>query len=103
MDADGSRSGRDILAEFARKYLWWGTPAAALRSPDRVIAQVMELGDFADVARAVDAFGERRLVAVIERSEPGWFSPKSWAYWHYRLHLTPYDRMPPPRPRRVLS
>ena len=94
MDADGSRSGRDILAEFARKYLWWGTPAVALRSPARVIAQVMELGDFADVERAIGAFGERRLVAVIERSEPGWFSPKSWAYWHYRLGLSSVDHVP---------
>jgi len=102
MGTDRSPLRLESLAELARKYLWWSSPDAAGRSPNRVIAQVLELGDFDDVQRLIELLGERALVKVVEHAEPGWFSPKSWAYWHYRLRLTPYDRTPPPAPRRVL-
>ncbi|MDH2909882.1 MAG: hypothetical protein PXZ07_07215 [Candidatus Eremiobacteraeota bacterium] len=102
MGTDRLQLHRESLAELARKYLWWRSPEAAMRSPNRVIAQVLEMGDFDDVQRAIETFGERALIDVVECAEPGWLSPKSWAYWHYRLRLTPYDRTPPPAPRRVL-
>jgi len=102
MGMDRSQLRRETLSGLARKYLWWRSPEAAVRSPGRVIAQVLEMGDFDDVQRVIETFGERALINVLERAEPGWLSPKSWAYWHYRLRLTPYDRTPPPVPRRTL-
>jgi hypothetical protein len=51
-----------------------------LRQPDRVIAQVLEFGDFDSVLR---------------RAQPGWFSPRSWSYWHLKLGLSASGAVPP--------
>lgn len=39
----------EILKPFASKYIWWKTPDEAVAMPERVIAQVMDIGDYADV------------------------------------------------------
>jgi hypothetical protein len=36
---------------------------------------------------------------VLQRAEAGWFSPRSWTYWHRKLDLAPADAIPP-LPRR---
>jgi hypothetical protein len=33
-----------LLAELARKYIWWMTPAEASEFPARIVAQVIRLG-----------------------------------------------------------
>jgi len=43
----------DHLLPLARKYLWWMPPEEAVTMPDRVIAQVMNLGDYDDVQRGI--------------------------------------------------
>ncbi len=91
-----------ILAALAPKYLWWKPVDGARFTDDRIIAQVMNIGDLADVEAMVDALGHERLRASIARAQPGWFSPRSWTYWHYRLGLTPFDETPGPPPKRVL-
>ncbi|MGQ0593773.1 MAG: hypothetical protein ACT4QB_14350 [Gammaproteobacteria bacterium] len=45
---------REILRQFAAKYIWWKTPGGALQYPDRVIAQVMDIGDYGGKPRAGD-------------------------------------------------
>lgn len=60
----------------------------ALNHPDRVIAQVMDLGD-------------QRLAQVLLHAEAGWFSPRSWTYWHRKLDLAPRDAIPPLPQRRL--
>jgi hypothetical protein len=90
---------RDALKPFARKYIWWKTPEEAVAFPERVIAQVMELGDYDDVQTLARDVGDAVLRRVIARAEPGWFSEKSWAYWHYRLALARPGQVPA-RPRR---
>jgi hypothetical protein len=86
---------------LAGRYIWWKTPQDALHFPQRILAQVMELGDYEDVQRMVETFGEARLSEVLRDAEPGLFSPRSWAYWHYRLGLVPYNHVPPLPQRRV--
>jgi hypothetical protein len=44
-----------------------------------VIAQVLEFGDFDSVLR---------------RAQPGWFSPRSWTYWHLKLCLSASGAVP---------
>ncbi len=39
------------LEAFATRYVWWQAPAEALTFPARVIAQVMDIGDWEDVQR----------------------------------------------------
>jgi len=75
------------IHDWAAKYIWWQTPEEAARRPRRVMAQVMDLGTFADVRSLEVAAGPDALAEVIRQAEPGWFSPRSWHFWHRRLGL----------------
>jgi hypothetical protein len=44
-----SRVDREFLKRLARKYIWRKTPDEALAEPARIMAQVMNMGDYADV------------------------------------------------------
>ncbi len=85
----------EALRPFAARYVWWKTPEEALSSPQRVIAQVMNIGDFDDVLALISIVGEEAMVATIKSAEAGQFSAKSWTYWHYRLGLAELDQVPP--------
>lgn len=89
----------DLLKPFARKYIWWKTPEEAFAFPARVLAQVMELGDFDDVRALAAQVGDAGLRRVFARAGAGWFSAKSWAYWHYRLGRARAGQVPA-QPRR---
>jgi hypothetical protein len=75
------------IRDWAAKYIWWQTPEEAARYPRRVMAQVMDLGTFADVRALEKLVGPEALAAVIRHAEPGWFSARSWHFWHRRLGL----------------
>ncbi len=82
------------LKSFASKYIWWKTPEEALLMPDRVIAQVMNMGDYADVQALAAQVGDTVLREVLTHAEAGQFNERSWAYWHYRLGLSDVDQIP---------
>ena len=82
------------LESFARKYVWWKNPDEALRYPQRVLAQVMDIGDHDDVERLARLVGDDGLRDVIAQAEAGQFRPRSWAYWHYRLGLADVEQVP---------
>lgn len=88
---------------LAKKYVWWKSLDEALRYPRQVIAQIMNLGTWTDVRRLETLVGRTDLRDVIEHADPGWFSPDSWCYWHYRLGLTPPARAVPAMPVRTLA
>jgi hypothetical protein len=89
------RCGDEILRELARKYIWWKSPDEALRTPQRIIAQVMNLGDYDDVQLLANQLGEETLCQALARSEAGQFNERSWTYWHYRLGLAELGEVPP--------
>ena len=89
------------LTSLARKYVWWKTPIEALEMPERVIAQVMNLGDYEDVQQLAHQVGDDVLRDVIAHAQAGQFDPRSWAYWHYRLGLASVDQVPPMPSRRL--
>ena len=62
--------------------------------PDRVIAQVMNMGDYADVQALAAQVGDTVLREVLTHAEAGQFNERSWAYWHYRLGLSDVDQIP---------
>lgn len=68
----------DHLLPLARKYLWWMPAEEAVTMPDRVIAQVMDLGDYDDMLLMTSLVGEAALCRVLTQAEVGQFSPKSW-------------------------
>ncbi|MDP2752472.1 MAG: hypothetical protein Q8O31_07725 [Rhodocyclaceae bacterium] len=83
------------LKPFASKYIWWKTPDEAVSMPYRVIAQVMNMGDYADVQRLAHQMGDDVLRETLCHAEAGQFNERSWAYWHYRLGLSNVDQVPP--------
>ena len=85
----------DALKPYARKYLWWKTPEEAISMPERVIAQVMNLGDWADVQALSALVGDEVLRQVVRHAQAGQFNERSWAYWHYRLDLADLNQVPP--------
>ena len=85
---------RDLLREFAHKYIWWLTPDEAMEFPDRIVCQVMNLGLFDDVARLAEAVGEESLRSALTQAEAGQFNARSWHYRHYRLGLAKPDQVP---------
>lgn len=90
------------LRELAAKYVWWKTPDEALTTPNRIIAQVMNIGDYADMFALAEQVGDDVLRDVITHAEAGQFNARSWAYWHYRLDLAELGAVPP-MPRRTFS
>lgn len=88
-------NARDVLTRLARKYIWWKTPGEALAGPERVIAQVMNLGDYADAHELAQLLGDRVLIDVLSHAQSGQFNERSWAYWHYRLGMASLNQVPP--------
>jgi hypothetical protein len=99
--ADLEDAQRDVLRDLAARYIWWKTPEDALAYPQRVIAQVMNIGDYDDVLRLSRAFSDDLLRQVIQQAEIGQFNARSWHYWHYRLNLAEIGAVPPLPARRL--
>lgn len=85
---------QDLLRGLAGKYIWWKTPEEAMSMPERVIAQVMNLGDYDDVQLMANQLGDSLLINVIVHAEVGQFNERSWHYWHYRLGLANPNEVP---------
>ncbi|MBI5141192.1 MAG: hypothetical protein HZA20_03225 [Nitrospirae bacterium] len=85
---------RDILKRLAAKYIWWKTPDEAIGQPERVVAQVMNIGDYDDVQMLAAQAGDDYLREVLARAEIGQYSERSWFYWHYRLGLAEPGQVP---------
>ncbi|QKE40485.1 MAG: hypothetical protein HO274_03535 [Ferrovum myxofaciens] len=88
------RVNQEALKPLASKYVWWKTPEDAVSMPERVIAQVMNIGDYMDVQTLATQVGDDVLREVLTHAEAGQFNERSWAYWHYRLGLSGVDRVP---------
>ncbi len=89
------------LRRLAQKYVWWQSPDIAVGKPERVIAQVMNIGDYDDVQAMATVLGDDVLRDVLIHAEAGQFNERSWHYWHYRLGLARYGEAPvPPMPIR---
>jgi len=83
----------ELLEKLASKYIWWKTAQEAIEHPDRVVAQVMNLGDY-EVQALVHRVDSAYLRQVLTEAEAGQFDARSWAYWHYRLGLCEPDKLP---------
>lgn len=90
---------QQFLADMA-KYIWWKTPQQAVAKPDRLIAQVMDIGTWDDLCRLVRVFPESHLLHILQHAEIGQFTPRSWSFWHLRLTD---NAAPPPMPPRIFE
>jgi hypothetical protein len=94
-------STRELIRRLATKYVWWQSAEEAAESPARVVAQVMNIGDYDDVQALVAAVGDAYLREILRHAEAGFFDARSWAYWHYRLNLAGPGAVPPLPARRT--
>jgi hypothetical protein len=92
---------RNELVPFARRYIWWQDPEQAVASPQRVVARVMNIGDYDDVQAVAKLVGDDYLREVLTHAEIGQFNARSWHYWHYRLGLAEPGQVPPLPTRRL--
>ena len=88
------RFSGETLKPLACKYIWWKGPDEAVTMPERVIAQVMNIGDYSDVQSLVAQVGDEVLRNVLAHAQAGQFNERSWAYWHYRLGLSSVGQVP---------
>jgi len=93
-------SQRRVLSELARKYVWWKSPDEALQYPQRILLQVMNLGDWDDVLLVEREFDKESLRQLVHSAEAGQLNPRSWHFWHYRLRLAIRPEDVPPMPER---
>jgi hypothetical protein len=96
------RGKNDLLMKMAAKYLWWKQNPDGVAQPERIVAQVMNIGDYQDVQTLVKVIGDAYLKQVLANAEAGQFNERSWAYWHYRLGLAAPGEVPP-MPQRDLN
>ncbi|MHB8151986.1 MAG: hypothetical protein ACYDGW_04060 [Vulcanimicrobiaceae bacterium] len=94
---------RNVLAQLAKTYIWWKSPEEALLFPARIASQVMNIGDWDDVALLAQALGDDALREVLQHASAGEFNARSWHYWHYRLGLASPEQRLPPLPKRRLA
>lgn len=52
------------LVDCARRYIWWQSPEESLKSPERIILQVMEIGEAEHILAMPGIFGRRVLFDV---------------------------------------
>lgn len=90
---------QQALRDFTR-YIWWKTPDEALLYERRLIAQVMNLGTWEDTRRLEITVGADALIDALRNAEAGWFTPRIWHFWHYRLGLVQREDDMPPMPVR---
>jgi hypothetical protein len=98
-DSDTSAA---ILAEFARKYLWWEPIGGEPFSEDRIIAQTMNFATYDDILLLEQTVGAPRLVEIMRRAEPGWLNNRSWEFWRGRLSYATGEVIAREPPRRKL-
>ena len=98
------RTAQEFLRRMARRYIWWQSPEASIKDPLRVIAQVMDMGTLEDIQEVTAVHGKGRMAEVLNLAQPGWFHPKSWAFWNIALGRTSSGKIPPipARKRNVL-
>lgn len=94
---------RDILLDFAKKYIWWEKPEEALHRPYRVLASAMNMGSLEDYQRIRRSFDSELLCEVLKNAKAGWFSKRSWSFWHRVLELVDAHEAVPPLPERMFS
>lgn len=90
----------DELETLSRRYLWWEAVDPAGHSRERRIAQVMNLGTYGDIRALETIIEPNELAAAMNVAAPGWFTPRSWSFWHGRLRHRGQD-VPVRPPRRT--
>ena len=63
----------------------------------------MDIGEWEGECELEETFSDEVLRHTLTHAEPGWFRPKSWSFWNYRLKVVPFDAEPPEMPQSSFS
>lgn len=83
--SESSYDASQLLNTLAQRYIWWASPEESLKTPERIILQVMDIGTFEDGRAMMDAMPKQELRNALKSARRGQMSNPSWAYWHYKL------------------
>lgn len=89
---------KQVLLSLSDSYIWWQSPEEAVQYPERVVAQIMNLGTLEDTVVLLQSFSKEYLKHILDTAQAGWFLPKSWHFWHLRFSHPNY--FVPPLPQR---
>ena len=81
------------------KYVWWESHEWASQHPYVFLANLMNLGAWEDWCIARKTFGDHALKDVLKNAPPGYFTYRSWDYWHIKLG---FSKIPPLPKRKFL-
>jgi hypothetical protein len=90
----------ELLDKLGSKYIWWASTGDEPHAPERIIAQVMNIGTYDDIRTLETTLGFSRLADVMLHAAPGWFSARSWSFWRGRLRLETDAQIPAAPPLR---
>ncbi len=98
LDLMMSKKGSTLTLEQVRaRMIWWQAPGLPPPSDKRLITQIMEHGNLADVQAMLEHFSRAEILDALERPLAGVFTAKSWNFWHVY-----FGKEVPPLPRREL-
>jgi hypothetical protein len=86
-----SDTQKTFLEKAAARYIWWKTPNEILAYPQKIFAQVMNIGVWDDIYKLVELFPREDLLDVLNSADIGQFNERSWHFWHNRSA----DKIPP--------
>ena len=89
-----------LIAGIGAKYLWWDAVGEGSHGTRRQVAQIMQLGTYADVLRLEEVLSAAQLTEIMLNAEPGWFDDRSWAFWRGRLAVAVSSGVPVEPPKR---
>lgn len=72
---------------LAEAYVWWLAPKEALRTPAKILHQILKMGNPSDYESACDIWGEQALKNALVSAPPGALNERSWVFWHRCYHI----------------
>ena len=87
-------SDQSAAERLARRYRWWEPASDTLRTPTKLLCQILNMGTAEDYLAALEIWGEEAFRDALQNAPPGALDDRSWAFWH-RYYGLPMK--PPPR------
>lgn len=82
------------LSKLATRYVWWNPVTWSYEHPLVFLANVMNLGCWADIQLLRYEVGDSVLKQVLLNAPAGYFNYRSWDYWHAKFDISPVPELP---------
>lgn len=79
---------------LAKRYVWWESPVWACQHPVILLANIMNLGSWEAWQQLHQLINDDYLREVLKNAPAGYFSQRSWDYWHCKLDVLPIPSLP---------